>query len=145
MAGALLTMLVYDHFARIRSYALLLGAIGLAVFSYIGAQSAGDAGLGLVGMIFFASLTAAGGGILTDIVLGDKPVHRPTVASMCIVLLVPFIVRVGWLARRGEIRAAPFLARDPESRRPRRRWTLRPARTVGAAQLVSAGGPGSPR
>jgi uncharacterized membrane protein YeiH len=187
VAGALLTMLVYDHFARIRSYALLLDAVGLAVFSFIGAQSAAGAGLGLVGMIFFASLTAAGGGILTDIVLGDKPtpftcevyvlpaglggllyrlfmMHRPTITSMSIVLLVPFVVRVGWLARKGEIRAVSFLARDPESRAPRRRWALRPVRTVAAAppagpgpraeagrgagdaaQLVSAGGPGSPR
>jgi uncharacterized membrane protein YeiH len=155
MAGALLTMLVYDHFARIRSYALLLDAIGLAVFSFIGAQAAAAAGLGLVGMIFFAGLTAAGGGILTDIVLGDKPtpftyevyvlpaslggllyrlfaVHRPTVASTCVVLLVPFIVRAGWLARKGEIRAASFLARDPAPRPPEPR-------------PVAAGGPRSPR
>ena len=73
LSAALLTIVVYEHFAKIRSYALLMDALGLAVFSFIGAQKAGNAGLGCVGMIFFASITAAGGGILTDIITGDKP------------------------------------------------------------------------
>jgi uncharacterized membrane protein YeiH len=158
LAGALLTMLAYEHFARIRTYALLLDAIGLAVFSFIGAQSAESAGLGLVGMIFFASLTAAGGGVLTDIVLGDKPtpftcelyvlpaalggllfrlfmVHRPSAAATCIVLLAPFIVRMGWLIRKGEIRAASFLGRRPAPRPPV------PPADAGAARQRFTGGP----
>ena len=84
------------------------------------------AGLGLVGMVFFAILTAVGGGILTDIVTGEKPspfsdelyvfpaaiggslywlidAHRETFIATSIVLLVPFTIRIGWLARRGEL------------------------------------------
>ena len=125
LAAAVLTIVVHEHFSKVRRYVLVIDAIGLAAFAFIGARKADMAGLGLVGMVFFAILTAAGGGILTDIVTGDKPspfsdelyvfpaalggslywlidAHRATFIATAIVLAVPFAIRTGWLAQRGE-------------------------------------------
>jgi uncharacterized membrane protein YeiH len=73
LAGMLFTVLLESYFHKIHRYMLVLDAIGLAAFAYIGAARAESAGLGLVPMIFFAVLTAAGGGILTDIICNRKP------------------------------------------------------------------------
>ena len=125
LAAAVLTIVLYKHFLKVRRYVLVIDAVGLAAFAFIGARKADMAGLGLVGMVFFAILTAAGGGILTDIVTGDKPspfsdelyvfpaalggslywlidAHRATFIATAIVLAVPFAIRTGWLAQRGE-------------------------------------------
>jgi uncharacterized membrane protein YeiH len=125
LAAAVLTIVLYKHFLKVRRYVLVIDAVGLAAFAFIGARKADMAGLGLVGMVFFAILTAAGGGILTDIVTGDKPspfsdelyvfpaalggtlywlidAHRVLFIATAIVLAVPFIIRTGWLAQRGE-------------------------------------------
>ena len=132
LSAALLTIVAYAHFSRIRSYALLMDALGLAVFSFIGAQRAGNAGLGCVGMIFFACITAAGGGILTDIVTGDNPTpftcemyilpaafggclyrlleaDHPTIYRTGFILLVPFAMRIGWLAGKGDLQLSGAL------------------------------------
>lgn len=124
--GVLFAVALYKHFAKIRQYMLVIDAVGLTAFAYIGADKAAAAGLGLAGMIFFATLTAAGGGIFTDIILGKKPamfvdelyilpaalcgvlywlieVHQPTTVATGIVLAIPFIIRVGWLFQRGEL------------------------------------------
>ena len=134
LSAALLTIVVYGHFAKIRSYALLMDALGLAVFSFIGAQRAADTGLGCVGMIFFACITAAGGGILTDIIAGDKPTpftcemyvlpaafggclyrlleaNHPTINRAAFILLIPLAMRIGWLARKGDLQLSSWLIR----------------------------------
>jgi uncharacterized membrane protein YeiH len=134
LSAALLTIVVYEHFAKIRSYALLMDALGLAVFSFIGAQKAGNAGLGCVGMIFFASITAAGGGILTDIITGDKPTpftcemyvlpaasggclyrlldaDHPTIYRAGFILLIPLAMRIVWLAGKGDLQLSGRLIR----------------------------------
>jgi uncharacterized membrane protein YeiH len=133
LAAAVLTIAVREHFLKVRHYVLIIDAIGLAAFAFIGARKADMAGLGLVGMVFFAILTAAGGGILTDIVAGDKPspfsdelyvfpaaiggslywlidAHRAAVIATGIVLAVPFTIRTGWLAQRGEFEVLQRLA-----------------------------------
>lgn len=148
LSAALLTIVVYEHFAKVRSCALLMDALGLAVFSFIGAQRAGNAGLGCIGMIFFASITAAGGGVITDIVTGDKPTpftcemyvlptafggclywlleaDHPTVYRTGFILLVPLAMRIGWLAGKGHLPLSGRLIRHrlELSRRVSRRAT----------------------
>jgi uncharacterized membrane protein YeiH len=53
---------------------LLFDALGLGVFTAIGAMKAGAAGLGVVGMVTMALLTGVGGGVLRDVLAGDVPV-----------------------------------------------------------------------
>lgn len=120
LAGALLASLLYE-LSKPRQYILIIDAIGLSAFACIGAQKAELAGLGLPGMVCFAVLTAAGGGILTDIVTGNRPTalvgdlyilpaaivavlyflllkaHYPTFVINGAVLPIAFFMRVGWL------------------------------------------------
>lgn len=70
LGGVLFTVAAYHHFHKLNRYMLVLDAVGLTTFAYIGAHRATAAGLGLGSMIFFATLTGVGGGILCDIVLG---------------------------------------------------------------------------
>jgi len=71
--GVLFTVGVYRHFHKINKYMLILDAIGLTTFAFIGANRAAQAGLGLGAMVLFAVLTAAGGGVLSDIIIGRPP------------------------------------------------------------------------
>jgi len=73
MLGTVLAIALHSRFRRLEKYLLLVDAIGIAVFAYIGAQRAGEYHLGLTAMIFFGTLTAAGGGVLSDIVSGRRP------------------------------------------------------------------------
>jgi uncharacterized membrane protein YeiH len=126
LAGVVLTVVLYRQFTKIRAYVLVFDAVGLATFSYIGASVAQEAGLGLVGMVFFAALTAAGGGILTDLLVGDRPsafvaelyilpaaiggglywllaTPRLTVLAAWAILGVPLCMRITWLLYRGRL------------------------------------------
>jgi uncharacterized membrane protein YeiH len=78
-------------------------------------------------MIFFASITAVGGGILTDLITGSKPtsftgemyvlpavcggllyryleIGNPGIYQTGLTLFIPFAMRVGWLAVEGHLR-----------------------------------------
>lgn len=48
-------------------------AVGMAAFAYIGAYTAAQAHLGLAAALFFALLTACGGGVLCDLLTNRKP------------------------------------------------------------------------
>lgn len=63
----------YKHFHRINRFMLILDAIGLATFAFIGATRGANAHIGPVGIIMFAPLTAVGGGILKDVVVHEIP------------------------------------------------------------------------
>jgi uncharacterized membrane protein YeiH len=68
---------------------MLVGAdaIGLGVFTFIGAAKGLEAGLGIHGVIISALLTATGGGLLRDILANEVPavLTREIYASACIV------------------------------------------------------------
>lgn len=59
--------------AKIRQYMYILDALGMAIFADLGAHAAHAAGLGLLGSVTFAMLTACGGGILCDMVTRQMP------------------------------------------------------------------------
>jgi uncharacterized membrane protein YeiH len=67
---------------------MLVGAdaIGLGVFTFIGAAKGLEAGLGVHGVIITALLTATGGGMLRDILANEVPavLTREIYASACI-------------------------------------------------------------
>lgn len=71
--GIIFCAFIYDHFHKINKYMLILDAVGLAAFAFIGAAKAMDANLGIFGSVFFAVLTALGGGILKDMVANETP------------------------------------------------------------------------
>jgi uncharacterized membrane protein YeiH len=68
---------------------MLVGAdaVGLGVFTFIGAAKGLEAGLGVHGVIITALLTATGGGMLRDILANEVPavLTREIYASACIV------------------------------------------------------------
>lgn len=64
---------VFKHFHRIHKQMLVLDAVGLATFAFIGAARAAELHMGPVAIIMFAPLTAVGGGMLKDIVANDVP------------------------------------------------------------------------
>ncbi len=73
LVGAVCAVVLHRRFAIFEKYVLVLDAVGVAIFAYIGAYRAEAAHLGLVAMIFFAVLTAVGGGVISDVVSGRRP------------------------------------------------------------------------
>ena len=69
----LFTLLVYNHFDKIKSHYLLVDAIGLVTFAFIGAQKAIQMGLWIFPVVFLATVTAVWWWILRDIILDEKP------------------------------------------------------------------------
>lgn len=90
--AAIFAIFIYRFFNKIRRFALVLDSIGLVTFAFIGASKASDLGLGLMAIIFCATVTAVGGGMLRDIVLGKIPeiMHRDFYASVAILLGVVY-------------------------------------------------------
>ncbi|RLL53677.1 trimeric intracellular cation channel family protein [Mariprofundus sp. EBB-1] len=55
------------------SWLIIFDAIGLGVFTLVGAWIADQAGLGVTGIIFIAMLTATGGGVLRAMLVAEIP------------------------------------------------------------------------
>ncbi|MCE5217859.1 trimeric intracellular cation channel family protein [bacterium] len=132
-AGAV--FLLYRLFARTERPLLLFDAIGLGVFTAIGAMKAQQADTGLVGIVTMACLTGVGGGLLRDLLAGDVPVvlreeiyasasilgalafwavlriGAGDTAAICVSAGLTIILRVlsiifGWRLPRGEVETA---------------------------------------
>lgn len=74
LLGTVFAVIFYKNFRKINSWMLGVDAIGLVTFAYIGASRANEANLGFFGIVIFAVLTAAGGGIIRDIVMRETPI-----------------------------------------------------------------------
>lgn len=126
--GAAVAGVLYRYTNRRHRTMLLIDAVGLATFAIIGAEKADAACLGLIGATFFAALTAAGGGIMTDVVTHERPkaltvdlyilpaaiaralyhvlsgmTTLPNSAVIGCCLLVPLLIRVRWLLATGRL------------------------------------------
>ena len=118
--GIILAIITEQHLKKITPLLLLLDAIGLVTFAYIGANAASQAGLGLPIIAGFAVLTAAGGGMMSDLIAGKSPhVFRDTayvvpalalagsywalgsqaqqVPNIALLLMLSFLIRLGFL------------------------------------------------
>ena len=73
LAGLVLALICYPVFNKINKYALIVDAIGLSTFAYIGAQKAYETHMGIFGIIFLATISAVGGGIIRDIAIREVP------------------------------------------------------------------------
>ena len=71
--GFCMAIFLYNNFSKIQKYYLVVDAIGLSTFAFIGAQQADIHNLGSIAIIFFATLNAVGGGILRDISIRKVP------------------------------------------------------------------------
>ncbi len=66
-------LLLYKQWTKAFSYFLIIDALGLATFAFIGAERADTLGLSAIAIVFFAVITAVGGGIMRDIALREIP------------------------------------------------------------------------
>jgi len=72
-AAALVSFVARPALDRVSRQILLLDAVGLSVFCVTGAGKAVDYGLGPVQAMVLGAITAVGGGILRDMLLGRVP------------------------------------------------------------------------
>lgn len=75
IAGIVFALVFYKQFRnkKFNFYMLSADAVGLVTFAYIGASRAADMNLGLLGILIFSVITAVGGGVIRDIVMGETP------------------------------------------------------------------------
>ncbi len=71
--GVAFALAIRRIFPKFLPIMLVIDAVGLSAFAVIGAQKAAAAGLGVGAMVCFAVLTAAGGGVLSDLLTQRKP------------------------------------------------------------------------
>ena len=94
LAGTAFSICIYKMFDKINKYMLVVDAVGLATFALIGAAKAADAELGPVAIIFLATITAVGGGLLRDVSIREVPqiLYRDFYASPAIFLGVVYAI-----------------------------------------------------
>jgi len=73
VAAAIVVFVLYHWVQRVRWELLIADAIGLGVFTAIGATKAWQADAGLVGVVTMACLTGVGGGVIRDVLARDVP------------------------------------------------------------------------
>ncbi|WP_214368663.1 trimeric intracellular cation channel family protein [Pseudonocardia sp. H11422] len=78
-----------DHRATLARVLVVLDLIGVAVFAASGALAAVHARLDVFGVVVLATVTALGGGIIRDVLLGITP---PTTLRQWPYLLTPLVV-----------------------------------------------------
>ena len=71
--AALCAFVATKRIAQRWNIVMLADAIGLGVFAAIGASKAAAAGMGPVGVMLMAALTATGGGVVRDILVSEIP------------------------------------------------------------------------
>jgi uncharacterized membrane protein YeiH len=73
LLGVVFALAIRRMFRKFEPIMLVIDAVGLSVFAFIGAQRADASGLGVGAMVCFAVLTAAGGGVISDLLTQRKP------------------------------------------------------------------------
>lgn len=98
--GIILSILTYKKFTQLQNTVLYVDAIGLVTFAFIGAEKANNIGLGLLGILFFATVSAAGGGILRDVMMGRVPeiFYQDFYATPALILGLGYYFLSGYLA-----------------------------------------------
>lgn len=91
--GILCSIVFYPAFSKISKYALIVDAIGLVTFAFIGASRAHEAGLGAFAIILLATISAVGGGLLRDITISETPqiFYKDMYATPAIILGILYV------------------------------------------------------
>ena len=92
--GTVFSIVIFGKFEKISRYMLVVDAIGLTTFALIGATRAAEAELGAFAVIFLATVTAVGGGLLRDVSIREVPqiFYRDFYASPAIFLGVVYSI-----------------------------------------------------
>jgi uncharacterized membrane protein YeiH len=101
IAGTVFSICVYKMFEKINKYMLVVDAIGLTTFALIGATKAAEAQLGAVAIVFLATTTAVGGGLLRDVCIRQVPqiFYRDFYASPAIFLGTMYSIFINQMDR----------------------------------------------
>jgi uncharacterized membrane protein YeiH len=83
LAGGIFVFLSGPHLAKRWYRFMVADAIGLGVFAAIGAAKGAQYGLGPIGIVMMAGLTATGGGVVRDILVLEIPavIHKDFYAT----------------------------------------------------------------
>jgi len=73
ITGTIVAIFLYRNFHKMQNYFLYIDAIGLSAFAFIGAERAYSFNLSGIAIVFFALITAVGGGIIRDIAIREIP------------------------------------------------------------------------
>ncbi|MBN2468601.1 MAG: trimeric intracellular cation channel family protein [Deltaproteobacteria bacterium] len=73
IGGGLVVFVAAPYLAQRWDLVMIADAVGLGVFSAIGAAKGAAHGLGPIGAIFMGTLTATGGGVIRDILVTEIP------------------------------------------------------------------------
>lgn len=94
LLGITLSIIFYRSFHKIQKYFLVIDAIGLSTFAFIGAQQADIFHLSNIAIVFFAAITAVGGGIMRDIAIREVPYifHKDFYATPAILLGIIYAI-----------------------------------------------------
>lgn len=73
IAGAFLTLIVEKRFRFFMKLVLIIDALGLGFFTAVGASKAAQMDSGALAIVLLAMITAAGGGLIRDILVSEIP------------------------------------------------------------------------
>ncbi len=92
--GIIFSISLYPIFSKINKYALVVDAIGLVTFALIGANRAYETNLSPFAIIFIATISAVGGGLLRDIAIAETPqiFYKDFYASPAIFLGILYVL-----------------------------------------------------
>ncbi len=71
--ASLIAYIFYPLIAKYKNALMYADAIGLGTFSAVGAEIAAEHDLNILGVILMAAVTAAGGGVVRDVLAGEIP------------------------------------------------------------------------
>lgn len=92
--GVIFSLVTFKYFHKINKFMLLIDAVGLSTFAFIGASRADEYNLGAFGIIMLATLTSVGGGLIRDISIREIPqiFYSDFYASPAIILGMIYII-----------------------------------------------------
>ncbi len=73
IAGAFLYLTARRRIRRVKNIILTVDALGLGFFTAVGASKAAEADAGALAIVLFAAITAAGGGLIRDLLVSEIP------------------------------------------------------------------------
>ena len=99
LIGIVFSILVFHQFEKVQKFMLWIDALGLVTFAFIGATKAFGFGLGLLGVILFAVVSAVGGGIIRDLMVGEVPqiFYQDFYATPAIILGIIYVLLQPWV------------------------------------------------
>lgn len=73
LAGAAVVIVASRPIAQRWNRVMLADAVGLGLFAALGAAKAAERGLGPIGVVMMGTVTAVGGGVIRDVLVGQRP------------------------------------------------------------------------